>query len=84
MSREKTLKVLEMLEEGSLSWEDWARETLCYLSEDQVAEIAHTLELFSDEDEDEVEDASHGWMREVDNFWKDYHQLLHDEADDDN
>lgn len=53
--RHNTNLVLEMLEEGHLDWEVWARETLAYLSESQVTEIAHTLELLEDEDEDEDE-----------------------------
>jgi hypothetical protein len=51
--RKNTIKVLEMMEDGVLTWEVWARETLAYLSEYQVSEIAHTLELFEDEEEDQ-------------------------------
>jgi hypothetical protein len=56
-ARYNTNKVLELMEEGNVDWEVWARETLCYLSESQVTEIAHTLDLFEDEEvEDEEED----------------------------
>jgi hypothetical protein len=44
------------MEEGALSWEVWARETLAYLSEDQVTEIAETLEILPLDDDEEDED----------------------------
>ena len=54
--RQNTCKVLEMMEDGLLSWEVWARETLAYLSEYQVSEIAHTLELLYEDEEEDQDD----------------------------
>jgi len=54
--RQNTHIVLELMEEGALSWEVWARETLAYLSEDQVTEIAETLEILPLDDDEEDED----------------------------
>ena len=54
--RQNTNKVLELMEEGVLSWETWARETLAYLSERQVTEIAETLELLEEEEEEDYEE----------------------------
>ena len=37
--RETTIKLLELAKEGVISWESIARICLCYLSEDEVADI---------------------------------------------
>jgi hypothetical protein len=51
MSREITCKLVEMAEEGILSWEAIARAALGYMSESEVADMAET-EGFVEEDED--------------------------------
>lgn len=57
MEREATCKVLDLAEYGSLSWEAIARECLERMSEDDVADMAHELDWFNDdEDEDEGDD----------------------------
>lgn len=51
--REATTKVLEMCDEGILSWKDVAEAALRYMSEDAVADMAREYEWISDIDEDE-------------------------------
>ena len=45
MPRKVTNQLLEHVEEGLLSWESIAMASLCYLSEDDVADMAHANEL---------------------------------------
>ena len=54
--RKATNKVIEMAEEGVLSWETIARAALDYMSEDEVADMAQCNEFIEDEDEEEEED----------------------------
>lgn len=54
--RKATNKVIEMAEEGVLSWEAIARAALDYMSEDEVADMAQCNEFIDDESEDEEED----------------------------
>ncbi len=49
--REITNRVIELAEEEILSWEGIARECLCYLSEDDVSDMAHTCEWIIPEEE---------------------------------
>jgi hypothetical protein len=42
MPRKYTNKLLELLEDGGISWEVIARECLCYMSEDDVADMCRT------------------------------------------
>jgi hypothetical protein len=59
MPRAYTDKLLELLEEGCLSWEAIARECLCYMSEDDVEDMCRTgdmLVLDESEEEEEEED----------------------------
>lgn len=42
MSREYTAKLLDMAEEGAISWETVARESLEYMSEDMVKDMVLT------------------------------------------
>ena len=51
--RKATNKVIEMAEEGVLSWEAIARATLDYMSEDEVADMAQCNEFIEDEEEDD-------------------------------
>ena len=53
MSREITNKLLELLEEGALSWQTVARECLSYMSEDDVADMDNVASFIEDEDEDD-------------------------------
>lgn len=55
--RETTIKLLELANEGVISWETIARSCLCYLSEDEVEDMARVNELlFEEEEEDESEE----------------------------
>lgn len=54
--RKATNKVIEMAEEGVLSWETIARAALNYMSEDEVAAMAWYNDFIEDEDEEEDEE----------------------------
>ena len=54
--RKATNKVIDLAEEGVLSWEAIARAALDYMSEDEVADMAQCNEFIEDEFEDEEED----------------------------
>lgn len=54
--REATTKVLEMCDEGILSWKDVAEAALRYMSEDAVADMAREYDWISDLEEDEPEE----------------------------
>lgn len=43
MCREATCKVIDLAEDGALSWEAIARECLARMSEDEVADMGHEL-----------------------------------------
>ncbi len=52
--RENTNKVLEMAEEGLISWQDLALMALKWMSENDVSSMLQANEVFLDnEDEDE-------------------------------
>ena len=51
--REITNKVHAALEDGTLSYQQVAEAALIFLSEDDVARMAHNEEFFMYEDEDE-------------------------------
>lgn len=51
MSRKITNKLLELLEEGALSWETVARECLSYMSEDDVTDMDNVARFIDDDDE---------------------------------
>jgi hypothetical protein len=61
MAREVTEQLIEMVEEGILSWEMIARGALCYMSEDDVREMARNEELLPYMDEDEDDDMEWDW-----------------------
>ena len=50
--REATEKLIDLAEEGVLSWEAIARAALNYMSEDEVADMARCNEFIEDEFED--------------------------------
>lgn len=54
--REATEKLIDLAEEGVLSWEAIARAALDYMSEDEVADMAQCNEFIDDEFEDEEEE----------------------------
>ena len=54
--REATEKLIDLAEEGALSWETIARAALQYMSEDEVADMAQCNEFIDDEFEDEEEE----------------------------
>jgi hypothetical protein len=55
MSRKATNKILEMLEEGILNKDDVILSCLNYMSEDDVADMAH-CSGFIEEEEEETEE----------------------------
>ena len=56
MPRKITNKVLEMAENGMLSWEVLARAALDYMSEDDVNDLANINCFLEDEDDEEDEE----------------------------
>lgn len=57
-SRRRTRELIEAVEAGILSWEAIARAALCYMSEDDVADMARSNELLADDDDDADDDES--------------------------
>ena len=55
--RKATDKILEMVDEGILDKDMVIMSCLKYMSEDDVADMAHCNEFFLDEDEEEFEDS---------------------------
>jgi hypothetical protein len=58
MAREITNKIHDAVAEGILSWQQVAEGALAFMSEQQVADMAHSEEFFiyeDDEDEDSYE-----------------------------
>ena len=51
--REATNKILEMIEEGVLDKDQVIMAALKYMSEDDVADMAHCNEFFDEEDYDD-------------------------------
>ena len=56
MTREATNKLVEFAEEGVISWEEIARAALCYMSEDEVRNMADCNDLLCMENFDEEDD----------------------------
>ena len=57
MTRQATDKILEMVEEGILDKDTVIMSCLKYMSEDDVADMAHSNEFFiNEEEEDDEED----------------------------
>lgn len=55
MSREITSMLLELAEDGMVSWEAIARGCLNVMSEDDVADMANAEGLLEDEEDDDFE-----------------------------
>ena len=56
MIRQATDKILEMVEEGVLDRDTVIMSSLKYMSEDDVADMAHSNEFFINEEEYDEED----------------------------
>jgi len=56
MPRQATDKILEMVEEGVLDRDTVIMSCLKYMSEDDVADMAHSNEFFINEEEEDDED----------------------------
>ena len=54
--RQATDKILEMVEEGILDKDTVIMSCLKYMSEDDVADMAHSNEFFNNEEEDDEEE----------------------------
>jgi hypothetical protein len=55
-SRQATRKVIELADEGVLTWEQVARDCMNYMSEDEVADMARGNDYFEGFQEEEDED----------------------------
>jgi len=69
-TRKITNKVYDALAEGTLSWQAVAEAALAYMSEDEIADMAHENEffLYEQEDEDSEDDADD----DADDFLEDF------------
>ena len=56
MPRQATNKILEMVDDGILDKDTVIMSCLKYMSEDDVADMAHSNEFFYNEEEDDEED----------------------------
>lgn len=54
--RATTSRLLEMADDGVISWKDIAEAALRWMSEDDVAEMAKANEFFPEEEEDEEDE----------------------------
>jgi phage-related protein len=61
MSREYTIKLIELAEEGVVSWESIAKSALSYMSEADVEDMAITEGFVEEEDEEEESDPIDDW-----------------------
>lgn len=51
MAREATNELIDMAENGAISWETIARECLQYMSEDEVRDMAESNDWIDDEED---------------------------------
>lgn len=54
--REVTNRIYDAVDAGELTWEQVAKGALQYMSEDDIAEMAHNEEFFLYEEEEDDED----------------------------
>ena len=54
--RDYTNELIERVENGLLDWESVARAALCYMSEDDVRDMAECNELIEDDEDEDNED----------------------------
>jgi hypothetical protein len=72
-TRKVTNKILDALADGTLSYQQVADAALIFMSEDDVAEMAHANEFFlheQEEDDDDTDDESSD-----DDFFEDYNSV---------
>ena len=55
MSRKVTNELYELAEQGVISWETLATACMKYMSEDDVADMAHCNEFIEEEQEEDEE-----------------------------
>lgn len=55
MTRRATIELIQMAEDGVITWEMIARAALSYMSESDVEDMAHYNNLIEDEDDEEDE-----------------------------
>lgn len=65
--RAVTNQIFDAVDAGELTWEQVARGALQYMSESDVAEMAHNEELFLNQDDDDTDDA--------DDFFEDFNSV---------
>ena len=73
--RDATNKILEMIEDGMLDRDEVIMACLKYMSEDDVADMAHVNEFIVAEDEDEEDyedDGQPSWEQEWEDFGECY------------
>ena len=56
MARSATCELIEMAENGMISWDTIARECLQYMSEDEVRDMAEYNDWIDPEDDEEDDD----------------------------
>ena len=66
--RAVTNQIFDAVDAGELSWEQVARGALQYMSESDVAEMAHNEELFLNQDDDDDTDGA-------DDFFEDFNSV---------
>lgn len=73
-TRKVTNELMEMAEGGSLTWEMIARAALVYMSEREVADMAHVNELVVEEEQEEDGGNydSHGEPVTCTEYWDNY------------
>ena len=55
-SRENTVKLLDLAEQGVIDWESLARDLLGWLSDYEVGEFVRANDYFNDDEEGENDD----------------------------
>ena len=58
MTRERTTKLLEMMDEGLITAESVAEMCLAYMSEDDVADMMRANDILDEDDEPDVDEAT--------------------------
>ena len=58
MTRERTTKLLGMMDEGLITAESVAEMALAYMSEDDVADMMRANDILDEEDEPDVDEAT--------------------------
>ena len=83
MSREYTDKLLQAIEDGMLDRDGVIMACVKYMSEDDVADMCHCNEFFSNEDEDESSELDEDEVNaEFSEFWQSHCDLSPNDRDD--